>query len=374
MIEGITLSNFKCFQKQRIPVRPLTLLTGLNGMGKSSTLQALLLLRQSHQQGLLREKGLALNGDLVCVGKGTDALFEGAAEDFIGFEIEFDNPKATAVWQFAYNREADVIGLVSSTADEAVFERSLFTDSFSYLHAERSGPRTSFGMSEFNVRQHRQIGIHGEHAAHFLAVFGRDDIKNDRVLHERAESRKLRDQVEAWLGEISPGTRIKATSHGTMDLVSLEYAFVSGQDVSAYFRSTNVGFGITYTLPVLVALLSASPGGAILIENPEAHLHPRGQTKMGELIARVASAGIQVIVETHSDHVLNGVRLSVRNNSVQSEDVAVHFFERKSDEKGVSSKLVSPNIKPDGRLDIWPNGFFDEWDRTLELLLTPTQA
>lgn len=87
MIARLSLRNFKCFSDQSLQFKPLTLLTGLNGTGKSSVLQALLLLRQSYQQGLLAEKGLALNGDLAHIGTARDALFEGAEEDIIGFRL-----------------------------------------------------------------------------------------------------------------------------------------------------------------------------------------------------------------------------------------------------------------------------------------------
>jgi len=79
MIRLLRLQNFKCFENQSLDFRPLTLLTGLNGTGKSSVLQSLLLLRQSYQEGLLAPTGLMLKGDLVNVGTGTDALAESPA-------------------------------------------------------------------------------------------------------------------------------------------------------------------------------------------------------------------------------------------------------------------------------------------------------
>jgi len=85
MIASLGFKNFKPFENQSLEFRPLTLLSGLNNSGKSSILQGLLLLRQSYQKGLLPNKGLALNGDLVSIGTAQNALFEGAKEDCIGF-------------------------------------------------------------------------------------------------------------------------------------------------------------------------------------------------------------------------------------------------------------------------------------------------
>lgn len=136
---------------------------------------------------------------------------------------------------------------------------------------------------------------------------------------------------------------------------------------SDFQRPQNVGFGLTQLFPVLVELLSASPGDIVIVENPEVHLHPKAQQDIGELLALVASCDVQVIVETHSDHVLNGIRLAVKGRtSVAPDDVAIHFFSRDSD--GASRRLT-PKIDADGRLDAWPEGFFDQFDQALAALL-----
>lgn len=370
MIRSLRLQNFKCFEDQSLELAALTLLSGLNGMGKSSVLQALLLLRQSYQQGLLQKMGLALNGDLLRLGTASDALYEGAEEEKIGFALVLSDGKE-GKWHFNYNREADVLDLASPPVASEVFESSLFRDDFHYLQAERIGPRTSFEMSDLLVRQHRQLGTSGEYTAHFLSVFGRHDIPNDALNHQRSESLKLRDQVEAWVGEVSPGTRLHFTPHAGMDLVNLQYSFVRGQQVSNPYRSTNVGFGITYTLPILVAILSSVSGALLLLENPEAHLHPKGQVSIGDLMARAASCGVQILVETHSDHVLNGIRLAVHAGRLHPNDVRLHFFGQREGDGQLRNEIVSPRIDRNGRIDRWPDGFFDEWDKSLEALLGP---
>jgi len=369
MIRFMRMENFKCFEKQEIELGALTLLSGLNGMGKSTVLQALLLLRQSYQQGLLQKTGLALNGDLVSIGTAQDALFEDAKEEKIGFELNLENG-CKGKWRFNYNKEADVLDLDRSPSSDNIYQSSLFNDEFHYLQAERLGPRRFFEMSVFQVQQHRQIGTRGEFAAHLLSSYGAEKISNKSLAYPKTESLKLRDQVEAWLEEISPGTRIHIDLHKGMDLVNLEYSFVTGKHVSNSFRSTNVGFGLTYTLPVIVALLVSDTGSLIMIENPEAHLHPKGQVRIGELTALAASCGIQVIIESHSDHILNGIRLAVYNQKISPDIVRLHYFERKDFNQGQIS-VVTPKIDKNGRIDRWPDGFFDVWDECLETLLTP---
>lgn len=378
MIRSLHLINFKPFANQFLEFRPLTLLSGLNSTGKSSVLQALLLLRQSYQQGLLPERGLALNGDLVCIGTAQDALFEGAGKkESIGFDLVWDNA-TKAVWRFNYDQEVDVLNFASSQIPQEVYQSSLFSNNFHYLQAERMGSRPFFEMSDFQVRQLGQLGTRGEYTAHFLFINGRKEIPNSSLSHPQvklkgqsgqveAKSFDLIDQVEAWMGEVSPGTRIKIDAKSDVDLMSFQYFYGDSNP----YRATNVGFGITYTLPIIVAVLASPPGTLILIENPEAHLHPKGQAKIGELLALAASCGVQIVIETHSDHVLNGIRLAVHGGKLDPKDVQLHYFDRTEKNGQAYTEVVSPHIDRNGRIDQWPEGFFDEWDKSLEALLGP---
>ncbi len=371
MLCSLRLKNFKPFEDQFLEFRPLTLLSGLNATGKSSVIQSLLLLRQSYKDGLLPLIGLQLNGELTHIGKAKDALFEGAKEEKISFEIALID-KSKATWHFNYNQGSDVLSLASPPVAQEDFKSSLLNDKlFHYLQAERIGPRTSFETLDFLVRQHWQLGTRGEYTAHFLSLFEREDIPNQYLSHPAAKSLNLKDQVEAWMGEVSPGIRIDITSHSAMDLVNLQYSFVMENQVSNNYRATNVGFGITYTLPIIVAILSSYRSALILIENPEAHLHPKGQAKMGELLALAAGCGVQVVLETHSDHVLNGIRLAVHGGKLDSNNVQLHYFQRQEKDGQAITEVVSPHIDRNGRIDQWPDGFFDEWEKSLDALLEP---
>ncbi|MEG4036339.1 DUF3696 domain-containing protein [Microcoleus sp. S36b_A4] len=378
MITSLRLVNFKPFANQLLEFKKLTLFSGLNSTGKSSVMQSFLLLRQSYQQGLLPGKGLALNGDLVNVGTAIDALFEGAKEDFIGFDIVWEN-NSEGRWRFQYDQEVDVLNRVEPVNSE-VYKSNLFGNKFHYLQAERIGPRPFNEMSDYQVRQLGQLGIKGEYAAHFLAINGRKVIPNSSLSHPEvklktqrekeqssAKSMDLIDQVEAWMGEISPGTRLKIDAKSDVDLMSFQYSYGDSNP----YRATNVGFGISYTLPIIVAALASTPGTIILIENPEAHLHPKGQVKMGQLLALAASGGVQVVIETHSDHVLNGIRLAVHGGKIDPKNVQLHYFQRQNKEGQAVTEVISPKIDRNGRIDRWPKGFFDEWDNSLEILLEP---
>jgi predicted ATPase len=369
VIRQLLISNFKGFASLELDLQPLTLLAGLNGTGKSSIIQVLLLLRQSWLQGLLQDERLALNGDLVQIGTARDALYSYAEEDNIRFGLAAVGGQR-ASWTFDYDRDADVLRGRGGEPG-ALNSFGLFSDRFQYLSAERIGPRTSFATSDYVVRLQRQLGTKGEYAAHYLSVFGSEPVSTEAVLHPGGKQRDLVSQVEAWLGDISPGTKLSLTPHAALDLVQIQYQFATGSELTDAYRPTNVGFGLTYVLPIIVAVLSARPGTLLLVENPEAHLHPRGQRRIGELLASAASGGVQIVVESHSDHALNGIRLAVHSGALEPAHVAIHFFSRT--ERAGQTHLIrsSPTIDRNGRLSDWPDGFFDEWDSALAELLRP---
>jgi predicted ATPase len=372
MITSLRLVNFKCFKDQSFALRPLTVLSGLNGTGKSSVIQSLLLLRQSYEQKLLPDKGLALNGSFVGLGTANDVLCRSAVDDSVAIELVLDVDEL-AKWRFAKAKDlaSDVLAIRETETPVKIVTSSLLDRGFQYLSAERLGPRASFMMAEYVVRQQRQLGSRGEYTAHFLSVFGPEEITLDGAKHPNASSGSLTGQVEAWLGEVSPGVRLEITPHTSMDVVNMQFSFVEGRFVSDGYRPTNVGFGLTYTLPIIVGALGAVEDGLLLFENPEAHLHAKGQVKLAELFARVAASGVQIIIETHSEHILNGVRIAVHQGIIPAELVQLHYFERRETGVGLRHVVNSPNLDSDGRIDFWPDGFFDEWDRSLESLLGP---
>jgi predicted ATPase len=358
MISSLRLLNFKAFENQLVEFKSLTLLSGYNSTAKSSVLQALSLLRQSYQQGLLQNTGLLLNGNLVNIGKARDALCENSKEDYIGFELIFKN-ESQGIWHFNYNsleREADVLELGLKSVDANIYQSSIFIGEFHHLQSERA--TTKSGILDYQARELRQIGALGEYTAHFLYTYGSQPIPIAELIHPQAKSINLIDQVEAWMGEISSGLRIQVNAYSDMDLVNLKF-------------SDHIGYGITYVLPIIVAILSSSPGALILIEHPETGLHNQAQTKLGKLLVLAANCSVQVVVETHSEQILNGIRLAVHGGKIESKDVQLHYFQRQENQGQAFIKVVSPRINKDGRIDRWPDGFFDEWENSLTVLLEP---
>ena len=402
MLSKIKLNNFKCFEYLDLDCAPLNLLCGLNGMGKSSVLQALLVIQQSFETGELLQGRLVLGGDRVDLGAGSDVMFEDAKDDVVGFELHRAGWVVPWVVNFAYAPMADQLTMTSDRASGGSFwlesgtlEYSKETGQFTkaadsaigfhltpvsndwrgvppfggrlvYVNAERVGPRKLYPISEIFARQ-GDFGSGGEYAWNFLNHHQDDLLNEDDPRCVDGERRRLRDVVDRWLQDVCPGTHLQLEELTDADALIAGFSFDRPGDVATRrYRATNVGFGLSYVLPVILALLS-EPGTLCLIENPEAHLHPRGQTKLAELAARAATAGVQVLAETHSDHFMDGVRIAVRDGIITPQDTSFNYFER----EGSKTVTSSPRIDADGRLSHWPSGFFDQHGENLDRLLAP---
>jgi predicted ATPase len=375
VIRSLTLINFKAFADVTVPLGRFTLLSGLNSSGKSTVLQALALLRQAYDSDpdLSGSGGeqprLPLNGEYVQLGIGQDVLHDGyQGEPGIGFDLELDDG-SHAHLRASYRREEDTLPASGNfgTAGWLSEALSLVQPGFQFLRADRINPAVTYARSYEMSARRAFLGTRGEFTVDFLRQHGDEPMVDAALKHPSVDSPQLLPQVDAWLGEICPGVRISADAIDNTDLVRLGIQLSTpGQPISAVRRPTNVGFGITYVLPIIVACLTARPGSLVLLENPEAHVHPRGQSAMARLTCAAAAVGAQVVVETHSDHVLNGVRLVVKTGGLAGEDIRLHYFHRPD---GMAVNLVSPVIDRDGMLSDWPAGFFDEWDLTLDRLL-----
>ena len=402
MLRNIKLMHFKCFEQLELNCKQLNLLCGLNGMGKSSVIQALLMLRQSFKTGELLAGRLALNGERIAVGTGADVLFEDAEHDVLGFALESDETSWEMEFDCLRTSMADILYSSSSKTmvtkrqkdnflkelpdknHEEAFREDAVTFSYVptewrdtppfggelvYINAERIGPRQLYPVSTDVLTRRGDFGESGEYAWDYLNRHQNDLLQADDPRCVEGEDRPLRAIVDQWMQDVCPGAHLQLEEVRAADAVIAGFTFDREDDVaSRRYRATNVGFGLSYALPVILALLS-KPGTLCLIENPEAHLHPRGQTKLAELAARASKAGVQVIAETHSDHFMDGVRIAVRDGLIKPEDAAFHYFKRKGNQTVVSS----PQIDSDGRLSSWPIGFFDQHDENLARLLVPKE-
>ena len=373
MINRIKLTNFKCFELVDLKLSPITLFCGVNGAGKSSVIQALLLLRQSLKSGELRENKLNLNGNLVELGVGLDLLFERAISNKVGIELEDEGRQILFRANLTCSKdssESDQLSFADYSTMWGSYSRwedsPPFGGEFKYVAAERIGPRKIYSHSEAAAVR-GEFGAQSEHAMSYLYTRQNDRLSPDDPRCADLERNTMLSIVRQWLKEILPNTYLDIQIIPEVDSLRVGFVFEQPGDVrSRSYRTTNVGFGLSYVLPVLVSYLTP-PGSLCIIENPEAHLHPRGQSKLAHFAVLAALAGVQVLVETHSDHFMNGVRIAVRNNLISPDQVSIHNFERRESKSIVST----PKIDSDGRLSEWPTEFFDQYEMSLAELLAP---
>lgn len=362
MINKMQLEHFKCFDQVGIELKNVNILTGFNGMGKSTILQALLLLKQS-KKSLQTEQKLLLNGELTQLGIGRDVLCELSEQDEeIVFEIEEDT---NCRFCFRYEAYSDMLEMKQSIKKFPYF---MDKGRCVYLSSFRIQPTELYDITNKENLDEKNFGIDGLYTLQFLKEYGQREILDELAEVTEKCPNTLYAQVKHWMGGIAPGVEISINVDNQKKIADLGYSFVEGANRTNVYKCVNVGFGITYVLPVVIALLSAQKGDLIIIENPEAHIHPTGQRRLGELIAKAGEAGIQVIVETHSDHIVNGIRIAVKNKILKKANVNLFYF-YKDEEDEFHHKYVMPAILDNGRLDKMPKGFCDEWDNALLDLL-----
>jgi predicted ATPase len=367
MITYLELINFKCFSKLRLSLKNMTLLTGFNAGGKSSALQPLLLLAQGLRSSV-SPSTFALNGSLARLGTVGDVLPSDTAESIIEFKVSRSSEERS--WVFttrAGDRFLRLTGQaepVVGTADgklEPLSEPSRSVAKLTYISAVREGASEVFPIPDENSNEVGDVGTDGRFAPYWYDQLVDNEVP-ERRRHPEEPATSFRKQLDAWLAALFPGAQANAQMISQVSMLSLQFRL---SEIGVWHRPANVGYGLTYAFPIIVALLAAEDDQLVVIDSPEAHLHPSGQSQMGQILARFAAAGVQILVETHSDHLLNGARLAVKGGVLPHSEMQIHFFSGATKE---GHGVVSPTLDSNGRIDEWPDGFFDQSEKDLSRL------
>lgn len=287
MINQLIIKGFKSFVDKSINFNQLNVLTGLNSSGKSTVIQALQILSKYSRH------------------------FENPLIEGHGDYKELQNPFSSL--PFSINAKYGEHGIICYSPQK---ENNIHTEEFPDLiiiSADRYGPLVSIPLLS-----DCELGSKGENVIKCIQVH-ENDILDKLITHPNSEGDTFLYNLRAWLGTITPGVQF---NYDIIDKADTSFSLFNG------YRAKNVGFGLSYTLPIIVALFlgTIKKNTLVILENPEAHLHPRGQTEMGKLIASVAHSGCQVIVETHSDHLFDGIRIYAKNNEGFADKTLTHWF------------------------------------------------
>ena len=377
------MERFKCFDSLSLGLAPLTLFTGFNAAGKSTALQTLLLLSQT----LRAQRGpaeLRLKGPFTNLGTPTDVINRTLGGNKMALGLKTDEVELR--WRFGVADDArrvlkatrleflsgEEVTNIAKTFDGirplgvlppcnktlAMIEKVIF------LSGLREAETDLFPIPEDSEHSIGDVGPMGQFAAWWFHQEGDNTVSQSRSFKGVQSSTALRNQVNAWAADLFPGIEFNSLPVSGTSFMRLE---IKSGPTSGWTRPANVGYGISYAFPTLVAGLTAPAGCTLIIDSPEAHLHPRGQARMGAFLAQMASAGVQILLETHSDHVMDGVRIAIREGILRPEDAAFHYFTR----NGSTTDITTPQIDAEGRLSEWPEGFFDQHRRNMAHLVRP---
>ncbi len=381
MLKQLRIQNFKCFPSLRLPLESLTLLTGFNAAGKSTSIQSILLIAQSLRSGN-RSAKLSLNGPLTRLGSPGEVLYSGSGQVLFSMgddshEIEWLSEAEDRAHGVALRiRQVEIADrnghniykdpeflemLLPANANSEVMKLVGRLRETIFLSAVRTGAFDVFPSPEDPLPVHADVGIHGEYAPWWFQRFLDEEVDETRC-NPSDQATTLRRQFNAWANEFFPEAQGNVHSIEKTNLLRLELRI---GDIGEWRRPSNIGYGLTYAFPIIVAGLLAKPNQILIIDSPEAHLHPAGQSNMGRFLSQIAAGGVQVIIETHSDHILNGIRLAVRNQNIDPGKVLIHFFNQPGILSVETAQVVSTLVDSQGNLSEWPKGFFDQSEKDM---------
>ena len=207
------------------------------------------------------------------------------------------------------------------------------------------------------------IGLKGQYAVNYL-----DEHQSDQVLCPRIDSSpkemSLMRAVSYWLNELEIGGRIQTKQRGRQ----LEYDLID-RKTKLKRDLTSVGVGASQILPVIVLCLAAKPGELVLLEQPELHLHPKPQQILGDFLLGISQTGRQLIVETHSEYLVNRLRLRMVEQDLDEQPNSLKLLYAKRDDLGATTfDEIRPNkhgLFEGG----WPDGFFDQTPQEAEKIV-----
>lgn len=373
MLNYLQIENFKSLKTIGIPVGRLNLFFGMNGMGKSSVLQSLLLLRQSYWMNDRKNLDrLYLNGPMIRLGNRRDVFSQTRDSQYLHFYLKFEGKDGLNL-RYQYGTEGEEIGtdilnseMEGELSSLPAMDNVLFNGSFFYLGAEHIRPQNYYSADNYDAKGMNPLGTRGEYVIPFLATAGNRITVPEIMCYPGTKNSSLTEQVSAWLGTISPGVKVVTQFFPMEQRAKLSFHYDRSWLTSDDVAPANTGFGVTYVLPLITELLLSDRNTMILIENPESHLHPRGQAAMAQLMALAAKNGAQIFCESHSDHIINGVRVAIHDGNIPADDTYIGYFDKNDNQETVVTDIL---IDKNGNLSNYPDGLLDEWGIEMAKLL-----
>jgi len=237
-----------------------------------------------------------------------------------------------------------------------------FFDGIRYLGPLRDDPKPLYAMS--GAVDPSDVGSKGQYTAAVLDVNAPVEIEFVAPGASTTSKARFSEAILLWLQHFGMADAIRTSDEPKLG----HRLLVRPTGIRTYVDLTNVGVGVSQVLPILVMALISAPGSVLLFEQPELHLHPAVQSQLGDFFIAVARSGRQCVVETHSEYLINRLRLRIAESEQSSglqELAIVHFVER----PGAASKFTPVVINTFGAIPEWPRGFFDQSPNESEAIL-----
>lgn len=374
MVSKIHVSALKSIKNLEIECSGLNLLVGRNSSGKSTFLQALLLYAQRK-----------LDGKYISVGEFREARNYNMPNEKIRIEL-YEKNKTKPDWiEFIEDKENDsyninscienynlkslknLMGKDNDLEEQAVCK---FDDSnFHYLSCHRIGVNDIYKKNMINETD---FGIDGEYALAYLLKNEGETVKEDLIANDPNFTSTLLGQVNYWMNYIVD-TSLLLTDLKKTNYLQVKYNNNPKNKLSdaLYCRPINIGSGVSYLISIIISCLASNRKDVIIIENPEIHLHPKAQSRLCEFLYFISKTNRQIFVETHSDHIFNGLRVGIATKYMKQEDISVNFFALDEKNETQCNHIVFGDygkaIGTNNNMDI--NDLFDQFDIDLDRML-----
>lgn len=354
MINSLEIYDYKCLHEAEMSLGKVNLITGKNSSGKSSVIQALKLFADNVGNTSADGAKTQAGGLDLMPFYETGNMYTNASE----YVIKVVSGEATTRMTFTPNDGSRTNTLVAIEEHNHDARNKQDLPAIYHLPANRMSNRDSYPM---NFTPKMPLGRQGEFIIDYF-YNNRISPLDAKLMAAGTMDNSLETQVNHWLNMLTGYTMGVERRGDQYDVYFKDF-------IGNRIRSSQVGTGVGYIAAMLVVCLGAPLGSFIAIENPEIHLHPKAQSDLTDFFATIGAAGNQLLVETHSDHIINGMLVRVKEaETIGSEDLKIYFFDEDAEfENCMSPKLLAVSEK--GKISKAPKGFFDQIQIDLRKLL-----
>jgi predicted ATPase len=357
MIRALDIFDYKCLHTAEMMFGKLNLITGKNSSGKSSVIQALKLFADNLENKSTSGSKVTVSSSQYDIRPFSETCNIYTVSSEYVIKVLLGDSHSFSM-TFTPSDESRVNTMV--TVEENVLnadDKEVFPAIF-HLPATRINNQDIYLM---NNTPKIPLGKQGEFVIDYFFNH-RQDRLDDKLLVAETNDNSLDTQVNHWLYKLTGYTMEVERRSEQYDVYFKDY-------IGNRIRPSQVGTGVGYIAAVLIVCLGSPIGSFIAIENPEIHLHPKAQSDLTEFLAIVGAAGNQLLIETHSDHIINGMLVRVKEAEViNNDDLKIYYFEEDDDcENCMAPKLLA--VSPKGKISKAPRGFFDQIQIDLRKLL-----